>query len=140
MSSSFVVIGVIVLCVIVVGVHRIQTASRAISFVSTSAAPSDAIRAWLVTSLSPALRKHGYRLMSQSDRQLDFVQTYRPALVWLVTVATFPVGLIVFALFPQRRILTAFLRDADDGARQVVFSGEAPNHLANRLATIADQS
>ena len=117
-------------------VDGVRNAPRQVLITSSSARPPRATRAWVDSSLVPAMRRARYRVTRSDDSATVLQRTYWPPYVWVVGVLLFPIGVLAFAVYRQRLMLTVSVEPNAEGGAEVLISGEAPGRIARRLDTL----
>jgi hypothetical protein len=95
------------------------------SMSTSSALPRSEVREWAMTTLARDLGYARYALESQSKDEVTFTRTTRSAPVWLLTIVTFPLGLVAFFGFRQVSNVMVLLSPASGGGTDIVVSGQA---------------
>lgn len=91
----------------------------------TSPLTRSEIRLWALSLLGRDLVEYArYSLARQAQDEIAFVRTSRSALVWIASVLTFPLGVLVYMAGKRQDSVTVLLNEVPDGT-VVTISGSA---------------
>ena len=108
---------------------RYQSFSREIA----TAKPPNVVVAESLAAMSTPLARHGYRLQTQTETAMVYSLTYRRWWVWVITIATFPLGLLAFLGLPEIATITISLEPRGEGTL-IRISGEATEPVREAFA------
>ena len=90
--------------------------------------PPSAVAADTLGTVTVPLAQAGYALEGQTATALTFVRTYRTTLTWVITVLTFPFGLLFYAAGAERAYITITFEPQGDGTFMRI-AGEGPTEV-----------
>ncbi len=78
---------------------------------------------WAVVVLGRDLSTADYQLAGQTRHEVNFTRDTRGLGIWLVTILTFPLGLIAYFLGKRTSVITVRVEKGNDGDVDVSISG-----------------
>lgn len=93
----------------------------------TSPLTRSEVRPWALSLLGRDLIDYArYRLAHQAQDEITFVRTSRSALVWIASVLTFPIGILIYMAGKREDSVTVLLEEVPDGTAITVSGSAAP--------------
>jgi hypothetical protein len=98
--------------------------------------PPSAVAADTIGTVTVPLARAGFALEGQTATALTFVRTYRTTLTWVMTVVTFPFGLLFYLAGAEKAYITITFEPQGDGTLMRI-SGEGPAEVKRAFETLS---
>jgi hypothetical protein len=98
--------------------------------------PPSAVAADAIGTITVPLSQAGYALEGQTATALTFVRTYRTTLTWVMTVITFPFGLLFYLAGVEKAYITITFEPQGDGTLMRI-AGEGPSEVKRAFETLS---